>query len=116
MTPKKPFNSSQMTKLDVSDECSILALVLLDRLVERTRTVVCTQNVFPLITSAYIVACKLHEDAYGGILMTINHYLPFLSISLLGEMERLFLKSIDYRLHVGYDQFRFYVDIVNDIE
>eukprot|EP01126_Amoeba_proteus_P057701 TRINITY_DN7360_c0_g1_i9.p1 TRINITY_DN7360_c0_g1~~TRINITY_DN7360_c0_g1_i9.p1 ORF type:complete len:108 (-),score=6.89 TRINITY_DN7360_c0_g1_i9:26-349(-) len=99
-----------MTRVRVSKECSILAIVLLERFVECTNIIVCTHNIFPLITSAYILACKVHEDACGGLIAEINRCLPFMSITLLKKIEALFFRSVDYNVNVGIDQFMTYVD------
>eukprot|EP01126_Amoeba_proteus_P057697 TRINITY_DN7360_c0_g1_i4.p1 TRINITY_DN7360_c0_g1~~TRINITY_DN7360_c0_g1_i4.p1 ORF type:complete len:108 (-),score=9.98 TRINITY_DN7360_c0_g1_i4:26-349(-) len=99
-----------MTSVAVSKECSILSVVLLERFIEYKNIVVCTQNIFPLITSAYILACKVHEDACRGLLVEINRCLPFMSITLLKRIEGLFFRSVGYNLNVGIDQFMTYVD------
>eukprot|EP01126_Amoeba_proteus_P064776 TRINITY_DN9104_c0_g1_i4.p1 TRINITY_DN9104_c0_g1~~TRINITY_DN9104_c0_g1_i4.p1 ORF type:complete len:107 (+),score=14.55 TRINITY_DN9104_c0_g1_i4:2-322(+) len=97
-----------MTSVAVSEECSILSVVLLERFIEETNIVFCTQNIFPLITSAYILACKVHEDACGGLLLEINRCLPFMSITLLKRIEALFFRSVNYNLNIGIDQFMTY--------
>eukprot|EP01126_Amoeba_proteus_P057694 TRINITY_DN7360_c0_g1_i10.p1 TRINITY_DN7360_c0_g1~~TRINITY_DN7360_c0_g1_i10.p1 ORF type:complete len:176 (-),score=21.66 TRINITY_DN7360_c0_g1_i10:26-553(-) len=101
---------TKMTSVAVSEECSILSVVLLERFIEYKNIVVCTQNIFPLITSAYILACKVHEDACRGLLVEINRCLPFMSITLLKRIEGLFFRSVGYNLNVGIDQFMTYVD------
>eukprot|EP01126_Amoeba_proteus_P005927 TRINITY_DN12044_c0_g1_i1.p1 TRINITY_DN12044_c0_g1~~TRINITY_DN12044_c0_g1_i1.p1 ORF type:complete len:175 (-),score=18.59 TRINITY_DN12044_c0_g1_i1:52-576(-) len=105
-----------MTSLDVSEECCILTTIFIDRFIDRTHNVVCSQNIFPLITAAYILACKVHEDACQELLLDVHDCLPFMSVPLLKRAERLFLISVDYNLFVGIDRFRDYIDLINGIQ
>eukprot|EP01126_Amoeba_proteus_P067065 TRINITY_DN982_c0_g2_i1.p1 TRINITY_DN982_c0_g2~~TRINITY_DN982_c0_g2_i1.p1 ORF type:complete len:112 (+),score=19.32 TRINITY_DN982_c0_g2_i1:465-800(+) len=105
-----------MTSLDVSEECCILTPIFLDRYIDCTNNVVCSQNIFPLITTAYILACKVHEDACKQPILNVHHYLPFLSVPLLKRTERLFLISVDYNLNVRKNQFKAYVGLIDAIE
>eukprot|EP01126_Amoeba_proteus_P003008 TRINITY_DN10980_c0_g1_i2.p1 TRINITY_DN10980_c0_g1~~TRINITY_DN10980_c0_g1_i2.p1 ORF type:complete len:194 (+),score=15.75 TRINITY_DN10980_c0_g1_i2:101-682(+) len=101
-----------LTSLGVAEECSILAMIFFDRFkIYAKGFVVCTQNVFPLITAAYILACKVHEEACRELLLGINLCLPFMSIDILKQMERLFLVHVKYDLYVGIDQFMEYVEM-----
>eukprot|EP01126_Amoeba_proteus_P001662 TRINITY_DN1049_c0_g1_i17.p1 TRINITY_DN1049_c0_g1~~TRINITY_DN1049_c0_g1_i17.p1 ORF type:complete len:166 (-),score=18.74 TRINITY_DN1049_c0_g1_i17:231-728(-) len=102
---------TNLMNLDVADECSILASIFFDRfMIYAKGVVVCTHNVFPLITSAYILACKVHEEDCSGLLFGINRSLPFMSIHILKQMERLFLLHVEYDLYVGRDEFNTYVE------
>eukprot|EP01126_Amoeba_proteus_P067071 TRINITY_DN982_c1_g1_i2.p1 TRINITY_DN982_c1_g1~~TRINITY_DN982_c1_g1_i2.p1 ORF type:complete len:106 (-),score=12.25 TRINITY_DN982_c1_g1_i2:273-590(-) len=105
-----------MTTLDVSEECYFLTPIFLDRFIDCTNNIVCSQNIFPLITAAYILACKVHEDACTELLLAIHQCLPFMSIPLLKRTERLFLISVDYNLNVGNDQFIAYVDLIDALQ
>eukprot|EP01126_Amoeba_proteus_P021462 TRINITY_DN2180_c0_g3_i5.p1 TRINITY_DN2180_c0_g3~~TRINITY_DN2180_c0_g3_i5.p1 ORF type:complete len:179 (+),score=13.93 TRINITY_DN2180_c0_g3_i5:284-820(+) len=102
--------------LKVAEQCSVLALVFLDRFMEnKMNAVVCTHNIFPLFTSAYILACKVHDDTRHVLLSEVNRHLPFLDVELLKQTERLFLKSVDYHLYVRLEQFLDYVNLIDII-
>eukprot|EP01126_Amoeba_proteus_P009408 TRINITY_DN1355_c0_g1_i2.p1 TRINITY_DN1355_c0_g1~~TRINITY_DN1355_c0_g1_i2.p1 ORF type:complete len:167 (-),score=4.42 TRINITY_DN1355_c0_g1_i2:111-611(-) len=101
---------TQVTRLNASPGCSVLTLVLLDRFMDASvNTILCTANIFPLFTAAYVLACKVVQDDCPSLLLQeVNQCMPFLSVRILYEMERVFLRAVDYRLHIDsqlYDQY-----------
>eukprot|EP01126_Amoeba_proteus_P043219 TRINITY_DN4732_c0_g1_i4.p1 TRINITY_DN4732_c0_g1~~TRINITY_DN4732_c0_g1_i4.p1 ORF type:complete len:159 (+),score=17.79 TRINITY_DN4732_c0_g1_i4:259-735(+) len=102
-----------ISNMKVSEECAVLALVYMDRFLDSKRNpVVCTQNVFPIVTAAYIVACKVHEDQPKGLLVELHGNLSFFSLAILKNLERLFLLSVNYRLHIPRNQYVAYLELV----
>eukprot|EP01126_Amoeba_proteus_P045757 TRINITY_DN5141_c0_g1_i2.p1 TRINITY_DN5141_c0_g1~~TRINITY_DN5141_c0_g1_i2.p1 ORF type:complete len:146 (+),score=10.36 TRINITY_DN5141_c0_g1_i2:215-652(+) len=81
---------------------SVVSLILLDRLLAKSKHVhLCTQNVFPIICSAFIVAHKLLADVSVTCL-------PCFPGILVKDMERLLLQSVDHQLFINsweYDQY-----------
>eukprot|EP01126_Amoeba_proteus_P058621 TRINITY_DN7581_c0_g1_i5.p1 TRINITY_DN7581_c0_g1~~TRINITY_DN7581_c0_g1_i5.p1 ORF type:complete len:197 (-),score=22.74 TRINITY_DN7581_c0_g1_i5:86-607(-) len=104
-----------MTTLDTPQECEILSLILLDRLLARGGMVFCTRNLFPLITASYILACKYHQDCKRS-LMDFHGCLSFFSLKLLKEMEVLFFRSVDYRLFVESSLYEHFVRILSELK
>eukprot|EP01126_Amoeba_proteus_P052811 TRINITY_DN6409_c0_g2_i1.p1 TRINITY_DN6409_c0_g2~~TRINITY_DN6409_c0_g2_i1.p1 ORF type:complete len:113 (-),score=6.95 TRINITY_DN6409_c0_g2_i1:58-396(-) len=90
--------------------------ILVDRfLVGHPQVVLCGENLFPLITCAYIVGCKFHEDN----ILFLSHFQPslsFLPMDLLKEMERTFLRAIDYRVAVTENEWTEYEEIITSFE
>eukprot|EP01126_Amoeba_proteus_P031820 TRINITY_DN3113_c0_g1_i1.p1 TRINITY_DN3113_c0_g1~~TRINITY_DN3113_c0_g1_i1.p1 ORF type:complete len:185 (+),score=11.80 TRINITY_DN3113_c0_g1_i1:138-692(+) len=78
---------------------SVVSLILLDRLLGKTNVILCTANVFPLITSSFLVAHKSLVD-FRLTLKHFNVFLPFLLVKHLRIMEKMFLQSVNYRLVV----------------
>eukprot|EP01126_Amoeba_proteus_P009411 TRINITY_DN1355_c0_g2_i1.p1 TRINITY_DN1355_c0_g2~~TRINITY_DN1355_c0_g2_i1.p1 ORF type:complete len:152 (+),score=6.81 TRINITY_DN1355_c0_g2_i1:229-684(+) len=104
------FVRKLVTRLNASPGCSVLTLVLLDRFMDASvNTILCTANIFPLFTAAYVLACKVVQDDCPSLLLQeVNQCMPFLSVRILYEMERVFLRAVDYRLHIDsqlYDQY-----------
>lgn len=91
-----------------SSECFILALIYVDRLIQRNNFLLTHLNVHRVVISAVLVAAKFFDDAYynnayyakvGGVL-----------VSELNSLEVEFLFRINFCLHVTPDLYRKYHD------
>lgn len=103
---------SQIRKLlRCSRECFILALIYIDRFVERSPEVaLCDATVHRLLLASLCVASKFLDDKgednaefakVGGI-----------ANKELNDLELLFLKGLDWRLHVSKEVYERYRDLV----
>jgi Cyclin len=89
-----------------SPECFVLALVYIDRLIQKNTLLLTSLNVHRIIITSLMLAAKFFDDAYfnnayyakvGGV--------PTVEINAL-ELEFLF--SINFSLHVSTDVFERY--------
>eukprot|EP01126_Amoeba_proteus_P048722 TRINITY_DN5653_c0_g1_i14.p1 TRINITY_DN5653_c0_g1~~TRINITY_DN5653_c0_g1_i14.p1 ORF type:complete len:107 (+),score=3.73 TRINITY_DN5653_c0_g1_i14:229-549(+) len=102
-----------MTRLDMPKECEVLSVILLERLLRRCPHVVfSTTNFFPLITLAYIIACKCHQDE-AVLLYDFHKLLPIFSVGTLHMMELMFLQSVEYRVFVSRSLYTYYLHILD---
>lgn len=94
------FISDLIVDHKVVAECGVMATAYLDRylaLVEGAR--IHTKNIFPLVTTAIILATKVYEDDSvfnEDFLPTVS----FFSSKDLSEMEKLFLSQLDFRVNI----------------
>eukprot|EP01126_Amoeba_proteus_P016400 TRINITY_DN17590_c0_g1_i1.p1 TRINITY_DN17590_c0_g1~~TRINITY_DN17590_c0_g1_i1.p1 ORF type:complete len:180 (+),score=21.65 TRINITY_DN17590_c0_g1_i1:664-1203(+) len=103
-----------ISKMVIDEECSILTLIYIDRFMSHdSNPVFCTQNIFPIITAAYVLACKVHQECHVSLLGELSEQLSFFSVRLLKTIERMFLIAVDYRLHVGKQQFVAYAELID---
>jgi hypothetical protein len=89
-----------------SSECFILALIYIDRLIQRNNFLLTHLNVHRVVISAVLVAAKFFDDAYynnayyakvGGVL-----------VSELNSLEVEFLFRINFGLHVSPELYEKY--------
>lgn len=91
-----------------SAECFILALIYIDRLIQRNNFILSGLNVHRVVITAILLAAKFFDDAYYN-----NAYYAKVGGVLVSEMNGLeveFLFRIDFSLHVTPEVFLKYQD------
>eukprot|EP00543_Licmophora_paradoxa_P004095 CAMPEP_0202452012 /NCGR_PEP_ID=MMETSP1360-20130828/10299_1 /ASSEMBLY_ACC=CAM_ASM_000848 /TAXON_ID=515479 /ORGANISM="Licmophora paradoxa, Strain CCMP2313" /LENGTH=331 /DNA_ID=CAMNT_0049070711 /DNA_START=412 /DNA_END=1407 /DNA_ORIENTATION=+ len=91
-----------------SNECFILALIYIDRLIQQNNFLLTELNVHRVVITAILLAAKFFDDAYYN-----NAYYAKVGGVLLSEMNGLevdFLFRINFSLHVTPDIFHKYRD------
>lgn len=91
-----------------STECFILALIYIDRLIQRNNFILSELNVHRVCVTAILLAAKFFDDAYYN-----NAYYAKVGGVLVSEMNGLeveFLFRINFSLHVTPDVFVKYQD------
>jgi hypothetical protein len=86
-----------------SNECFILALIYIDRLIQRNNFLLTELNVHRVVITAILLAAKFFDDAYYN-----NAYYSKVGGVLVSEMNGLevdFLFRINFSLHVTPDVF-----------
>lgn len=89
-----------------SNECFILALIYIDRLIQRNNFLLTELNVHRVVITAILLAAKFFDDAYYN-----NAYYSKVGGVLVSEMNGLevdFLFRINFSLHVQPDVFEKY--------
>lgn len=89
-----------------SSECFILALIYVDRLIQRNNFLLTELNVHRVVITAILLAAKFFDDAYYN-----NAYYAKVGGVLVSEMNNLeveFLFRINFSLHVTPDLFQKY--------
>lgn len=89
-----------------SNECFILALIYIDRLIERNNFLLTELNVHRVVITAILLAAKFFDDAYYN-----NAYYAKVGGVLVSELNGLevdFLFRINFSLHVLPDVFEKY--------
>jgi hypothetical protein len=89
-----------------SNECFILALIYIDRLIQRNNFLLTELNVHRVVITAVLLAAKFFDDAYYN-----NAYYAKVGGVLVSEMNGLevdFLFRINFSLHVTPDLFQKY--------
>lgn len=89
-----------------SNECFILALIYIDRLIERNNFLLTELNVHRVVITAILLAAKFFDDAYYN-----NAYYAKVGGVLVSELNGLevdFLFRINFSLHVQPDVFEKY--------
>jgi len=89
-----------------SNECFILALIYIDRLIERNNFLLTELNVHRVVITAILLAAKFFDDAYYN-----NAYYAKVGGVLVSELNGLevdFLFRINFSLHVQPDVFTKY--------
>jgi len=89
-----------------STECFILALIYIDRLIQRNNFLLTDLNVHRVVITAVLLAAKFFDDAYYN-----NAYYAKVGGVLVSEMNGLeveFLFRINFSLHVQTDVFNKY--------
>lgn len=89
-----------------SNECFILALIYIDRLIQRSNFLLTELNVHRVVITAVLLAAKFFDDAYYN-----NAYYAKVGGVLVSEMNGLevdFLFRINFSLHVTPDVFEKY--------
>ena len=89
-----------------SNECFILALIYIDRLIQRNNFVLTELNVHRVVITAILLAAKFFDDAYYN-----NAYYSKVGGVLVSEMNGLevdFLFRINFSLHVTPELFEKY--------
>jgi hypothetical protein len=89
-----------------SNECFILALIYIDRLIQRNNFLLTELNVHRVVITAILLAAKFFDDAYYN-----NAYYAKVGGVLVSEMNGLevdFLFRINFSLHVTPDVFEKY--------
>lgn len=90
-----------------SNECFVLALIYIDRLIQRNNFLLTELNVHRVVITAILLAAKFFDDAYYN-----NAYYAKVGGVLVSEMNGLevdFLFRINFSLHVApevYDKYR----------
>lgn len=91
-----------------SNECFILALIYIDRLIQRNNFLLTELNVHRVVITAILLAAKFFDDAYYN-----NAYYSKVGGVLVSEMNGLevdFLFRINFSLHVSPEEFEKYKD------
>ena len=89
-----------------SNECFVLALVYIDRLIQRNNFLLTELNVHRVVITAILLAAKFFDDAYYN-----NAYYAKVGGVLISEMNGLevdFLFRINFSLHVPPELFHKY--------
>jgi len=89
-----------------SNECFVLALIYIDRLIQRNNFLLTELNVHRVVITAILLAAKFFDDAYYN-----NAYYAKVGGVLVSEMNGLevdFLFRINFSLHVTSDLFHKY--------
>lgn len=89
-----------------STECFILALIYIDRLIQRNNFLLTELNVHRVVITSILLAAKFFDDAYYN-----NAYYAKVGGVLVSEMNSLeveFLFRINFSLHVAPDLFHKY--------
>lgn len=89
-----------------SNECFILALIYIDRLIQRNNFLLTELNVHRVVITAILLAAKFFDDAYYN-----NAYYSKVGGVLVSEMNGLevdFLFRINFSLHVTPEEFEKY--------
>lgn len=89
-----------------SNECFILALIYIDRLIQRSNFLLTELNVHRVVITSVLLAAKFFDDAYYN-----NAYYAKVGGVLVSEMNGLevdFLFRINFSLHVTPDVFEKY--------
>lgn len=89
-----------------SNECFILALIYIDRLIERNNFLMTALNVHRVVITAILLAAKFFDDAYYN-----NAYYAKVGGVLVSELNGLevdFLFRINFSLHVSPELFEKY--------
>lgn len=89
-----------------SNECFILALIYIDRLIERNNFLLTDLNVHRVVITAILLAAKFFDDAYYN-----NAYYAKVGGVLVSELNGLevdFLFRINFSLHVSPEVFEKY--------
>lgn len=89
-----------------STECFVLALIYIDRLIQRNNFLLTDLNVHRVVITAVLLAAKFFDDAYYN-----NAYYAKVGGVLISEMNSLeveFLFRINFSLHVDSDVFQKY--------
>eukprot|EP01064_Diplonema_japonicum_P037411 TRINITY_DN8744_c0_g2_i1.p1 TRINITY_DN8744_c0_g2~~TRINITY_DN8744_c0_g2_i1.p1 ORF type:complete len:201 (+),score=38.27 TRINITY_DN8744_c0_g2_i1:58-660(+) len=91
-----------------SDECYVISVILIDRLINRHPGLYLTSfNVHRLLATAVVVSAKMRDDCYYS-----NKYYSSVAgirLSELNYLELRFLVLLDFDLHVGLDEFCKYI-------
>eukprot|EP01127_Copromyxa_protea_P003194 TRINITY_DN13054_c0_g1_i1.p1 TRINITY_DN13054_c0_g1~~TRINITY_DN13054_c0_g1_i1.p1 ORF type:complete len:275 (+),score=46.93 TRINITY_DN13054_c0_g1_i1:41-826(+) len=94
------FISDLIVDHKVVAECGVMAIAYLDRYLALVAgACIHTKNIFPLVTTAIILATKVYEDDSvfnEDFLPTVS----FFSSKDLSEMEKLFLSQLDFRVNI----------------
>lgn len=91
-----------------SNECFILALIYIDRLIQRNNFLLTDLNVHRVAITAVLLAAKFFDDAYYN-----NAYYAKVGGVLVSEMNSLeveFLFRVNFSLHVSPEVFQKYHD------
>lgn len=91
-----------------STECFVLALIYIDRLIQKNNFILSELNVHRVVITAILLAAKFFDDAYYN-----NAYYAKVGGVLVSEMNGLeveFLFRINFSLHVKPDVFLKYQD------
>mmetsp|Transcript_62227 Transcript_62227/g.148475 ORF Transcript_62227/g.148475 Transcript_62227/m.148475 type:complete len:344 (+) Transcript_62227:201-1232(+) len=111
--PLKAYLSRLRTFFLCSTECYVLALVYIDRLVQRhPEIVVSPLSSHRLLISALTLAAKFNDDTFYS-----NSYyakVGGLRVEELNALEKTFLRLIDWKLHVKPEEFGLYQAMVKD--
>mmetsp|Transcript_31435 Transcript_31435/g.92162 ORF Transcript_31435/g.92162 Transcript_31435/m.92162 type:complete len:362 (-) Transcript_31435:175-1260(-) len=89
-----------------STECFVLALIYIDRLIQRNNFLLTDLNVHRVVITAVLLAAKFFDDAYYN-----NAYYAKVGGVLISEMNSLeveFLFRINFSLHVDSEVFQKY--------
>lgn len=90
-----------------TQECFIVALILLDRYQTRTRNHISVLNAHRLIITSLLVAAKSRDDVFQS-----NEYynrLGGLPESEINHLERCFLTDIDFMTYIPYKEYNWYL-------
>lgn len=103
LTPSVLFSRRIHKYASCSNECFILALIYIDRLIQRNNFLLTELNVHRVVITAILLAAKFFDDAYYN-----NAYYSKVGGVLVSEMNGLevdFLFRINFSLHVPPDVF-----------
>ena len=95
------------TYMKCSEECYLLALIYIDRIVNREPDIVINSHcIHRLILTGVVIAAKFVDDVYYK-----NSYYAHvggISIRELNLLEHQFLSFLDFNLYITYEDFNFY--------
>ncbi|KJE88956.1 cyclin [Capsaspora owczarzaki ATCC 30864] len=94
----------------VGNECFVLLLVYLDRLVQRTGSIITSLNIHRLLLTAILIASKFCQDKY----YTNRHFSKVggLPLNELNMLELEFLTHLDFDLNTSLDWLeKYYVQL-----
>lgn len=83
---------------ECSESCFIIALIFIDRLIERKNLIVTTLNVHRLVIASLLIAAKYHDDLFFNNAFYAK--LGGLPLQELNQLEVIILHSLDFTLFV----------------
>jgi len=118
VTPPKVNITKYLTRIHkyfrCSDECFVLALAYVDRVVKsRSELQVTTLTCHRLLLASCVVAAKFHDDEY----VSNEYYAKVGGIELaeLNALEAEFLTLLDWRLFVCPREYNLYLAMLYDV-
>lgn len=90
-----------------SEECYLLALIYIDRIVNREPDIVINSHcIHRLILTGVVIAAKFVDDVYYK--NTYYAHVGGIPIRELNLLEHQFLSFLDFNLYVTYEDFNYY--------
>lgn len=94
------FASTLFNRVDLSDECSIVCLVYIERLMTEAGVALLARNWRPIVLCALLLASKVWQD-----LATWNVEFadasPTFSLEAINQMEQLFVRHLRFNLYIS---------------
>lgn len=89
-------------------ECSIIALIYIERLMELKGVNLNARNWIPILVAALLTSSKVWDD-HSTFNADLTAILPIFSVPSINELERQFLGDLNYSLHIkSSDYARYY--------
>lgn len=101
------FCKRLVERAHLNAECVIIALIYIERLMERKAINVNARNWIPVLVAALLTASKVWDDhsTFNGDLPAI---VPVFTVQGINELERQFLGDLDYELHIPSSEYARY--------